>query len=339
MKTTLSSVKAGCLAATAAAVLFSVAAWAADYPGYIKVENFDGITASLAGLKSAAKFTNNQPDSVLFTNSLFYSRNPAVDNHGSRISGFLTPTETADYVFFVAADDSTYLYLSTDSTPANLKLVAADQGWQNTRAWTGPGLGDSDSAAVGTVNAVFRRGHNPGPDVMNANGYQWVGPFQNRSDEFLNSPLTNLLTSAAERWPTTNANGDAVINLKANQKYYFEMLFIQGSGGEHTGAAWKKATDPDPANGDPEIPGDVLSVTWTNVLTFMVQPKSQAVSQNQPVSFSVQVVGIPGDSDPSQFTYQWMVNGQPITDGTGNAASYTVSAPVLADSGKKYSVR
>ncbi len=326
--------KAGLLVAIAGGVLLSATAWSAEYPGYAKVENFDNVTGGIAGLQASAKFINNQPDSVTFISSLYYSRTPGADNYGSRISGFIVPHETADYVFFVAADDSTSLYLSTDSSPANLKLVAADQGWQNSRTWTGPG---GETSGAGTVDVVFRRGFNPGAAVLQANGFQWVGPFQNRSDEFLHSPLTNLLT-AGQAWPTTDANGNAVINLKANQKYYFELLYVEGTGGENTGVAWKKAGDPDPANGDPEIPGDFLSVTYGTTLTFMKQPQSQTVSQHQPVTFTVDAVGIPGDSDTTQFVYEWRANGQAIP-GAASAPSYTVQDPLLSDNGTKYSVR
>lgn len=317
----------------AAAVILNVAAWASEYPGFAKVENFDAINGgNIANLTGAAKYTANQPDSITFVDSLYYSRNPGVDNYGSRISGVLIPQENAEYVFFVAADDSTSFYLSTDSTPANLKLIAADQGWQNSRTWTGVG---GASSGAGTTNAVFRRGFNPGPDVLTTNGFEWVGPFENRSDQFLNSPRANLAT-AAQRWPTTNASGNAVINLVANQQYYFELLFKEGSGGENAGVAWKKAGDPDPANNDPEIPGTFLSVTWTNALTFRTQPASQTVQEGQIVNFAADVLGVPGDSDPTTFTYQWFVNNVAISDGTGNAATYTIPSAALADNGKKY---
>src|SRR5262245_38544131 len=220
--TLLTPIKAGLLATTAAGMLLGATTWGADYPGWVKVEIFEGINGGIAGLQSSAKFTNNQPDLVTFIDSLYYSRNPAADNYGARISGFITPTEAADYVFFVAADDNTSLYLSTDSSPANLKLVAADQGWQDSRVWTGPG---GASSGGGTVDAVFRRGHNPGPTEMQANGFVWVGPFENRSDQFLNSPRTNLLTGTSVAWPTKDAGGNAVIHLNANEKHYFELLY------------------------------------------------------------------------------------------------------------------
>ena len=78
--------------------------------------------------------------------------------------------------------------------------------------------------------------------------------FENRSDQFLTSARSNL-ASINQRWPTTNASGNAVINLVQNQRYYFELLYKEGSGGENTGVTWKKASDPDPAIGDPEIQG------------------------------------------------------------------------------------
>ena len=172
MKNSILSLRASWTVTTAAGLLFSVAASAADFPGYAKVEDFDGINGgNIADLTAAAKYINNQPDSVTFVNSLYYSRTPGADNYGTRISGFLTPTETAEYVFLVAADDSCSLYLSTDADPVKLKLIAADQGWQNSRTWIGPG--DATSGA-GTDTVIFRRGFNPGPAVLATNNFEWV---------------------------------------------------------------------------------------------------------------------------------------------------------------------
>src|SRR5262249_15864672 len=148
------------------------------------------------------------------------------------------------------------------------------------------------------------------------------------SDQFLTSARANLAT-AAQRWPTTNAGGNAVINLTANQNYYFELLYKEGGGGENTGVAWKKASDPDPSNGDPEIQGAFLSVIWADGPTFRIQPQSQTVPEGQIVTFAADVTGVPGDADPTTFSYQWYTNNVAITDGTGNAASYTILSTSL----------
>ncbi len=65
------------------------------------------------------------------------------DNYAQRVSGWFTPAETTDYVFFVAADDDTDLFLSTDADPANKKLIAQEAAWSNTRSWNTPGGGAS----------------------------------------------------------------------------------------------------------------------------------------------------------------------------------------------------
>jgi hypothetical protein len=302
-------------------VLFNMAASAADieYPGYVKVENFDQIGGgSIADLTQAAKYINNQPDSISFLNSLYYSRTPGVDNYGSRISGYLIPTETAEYVFFVAADDSTSLYLSTDSTPANLKLIAADQGWQNARTWTGPGGFDANQTPP------YRRG----------NRTTGEGPYENRSDEFLTSPLNATVGAGAPRWPITNAGGNAVITLTNGQKYFFHLLFKEGGGGENTGVAWKKATDPDPANGDPEIQGSFLSVIWSDSLVFRRNLTNLTVFEGQIVNLSVDVLGVPGDSDPTLFTYQWYTND--VADSSATTANYQILSASTNDTGRQF---
>ncbi len=59
------------------------------------------------------------------------------ENYGATMEGFLTPTETADYRFFVYSDDASELYLSTDATEANLALIAQETGCCNN--FTEPG--------------------------------------------------------------------------------------------------------------------------------------------------------------------------------------------------------
>ena len=41
------------------------------------------------------------------------------DNYGWHVSGFIHPPETGEYIFAVATDDNSQLWLSTDADPAN----------------------------------------------------------------------------------------------------------------------------------------------------------------------------------------------------------------------------
>jgi len=55
------------------------------------------------------------------------------DNYAIHMLGFVHPPETDEYQFFVAADDATVLFLSTDETPANKQLIAVEPSWNGVR--------------------------------------------------------------------------------------------------------------------------------------------------------------------------------------------------------------
>ena len=67
-----------------------------------------------------------------------------VDNYNARVRTYFTAPSNGDYVFFVSADDNANVYLSTDESPANKKLIAKESGWSNQYQWTAPGSGVAD---------------------------------------------------------------------------------------------------------------------------------------------------------------------------------------------------
>jgi hypothetical protein len=73
------------------------------------------------------------------TTSLTVAEGPTneADNYSARISGWFKPATGGNYIFLVAADDDTDLYVSTDATPANKRLVAQETGWSGVRRWDG----------------------------------------------------------------------------------------------------------------------------------------------------------------------------------------------------------
>ena len=56
-------------------------------------------------------------------------------DYGERLWGYLTPPEDGDYLFWIAADDSGELWLSTDADPANAVQIAATSTWTPKRDW------------------------------------------------------------------------------------------------------------------------------------------------------------------------------------------------------------
>lgn len=120
------------------------------FPGFLSREVFTGIPGVLVSdLTSSPKFPNS-PDASEIIGGFEAPINVGND-FGQRIYGFLTPWESANYVFFIASDDAGELWISTDENPANKVLVAREPEWNSSRDWTGgsrrPG-GENRSAPI-----------------------------------------------------------------------------------------------------------------------------------------------------------------------------------------------
>ena len=96
--------------------------------GTILVETFTGISGnSISNLTSAAIYPDS-PSTTEYDTDLNRPNNFA-DNYGTRIRGYIIPSETGDYIFNITSDDHSELHLSTDNNPANSSLIANIIGW------------------------------------------------------------------------------------------------------------------------------------------------------------------------------------------------------------------
>ncbi len=107
------------------------------YTNGVKQEFFAGATrvGTLAG--------NTAPGAVTVARTMDLPQGLG-NNYSRRISGWFIPSTTTNYVFFLAADDDTDFFLSTDINPANKRQVARETGWAANLAWNG---GDDSCSA------------------------------------------------------------------------------------------------------------------------------------------------------------------------------------------------
>ena len=56
-------------------------------------------------------------------------------NYGARIRGFICPPSTGNYTFWIASNDNSELWLSTDESPANKRRIAFVTGSTNSQQW------------------------------------------------------------------------------------------------------------------------------------------------------------------------------------------------------------
>ena len=99
----------------------------------IRFERFDHTYGSLvAYLINATNFPATPAASSIRTT---FEAPSFGDDTGGRIKGFLTPPVTGSYTFYIAADNSGRLLLSTDDNPANVRIIAECPFWVNARQW------------------------------------------------------------------------------------------------------------------------------------------------------------------------------------------------------------
>ena len=94
--------------------------------------------STIADLTSSPNFPGapDLVDSVPMIESQ-YLPNDAGENYGQRLTGWLVPPITGNYVFYLASDDAAQVFLSTDDNPAYKRLMVEELGWNPWRNWEG----------------------------------------------------------------------------------------------------------------------------------------------------------------------------------------------------------
>ncbi|MBK9140144.1 MAG: lamin tail domain-containing protein, partial [Verrucomicrobia bacterium] len=99
-------------------------------------EVWEGIPGNaVADLTSSPDYPA-RPTSTNFVTDLFEAPVNSLDSYGQRMHGYVVPPVTGNYTFWIASDDGGELWLSTDVSSANQKLIATVNGWTSSREWT-----------------------------------------------------------------------------------------------------------------------------------------------------------------------------------------------------------
>jgi hypothetical protein len=223
-------------------------------------------------------------------------------NYGTRIHGFLTPSETGSYTFWIASDDASEIWLSTDETPDNVVLIASVAGWCQPRDWdnkTGSDNPNQESASISLtagqsyyIKALHKEG--TGGDNI-AVAWQMDGSCKGRqviSGSYLcpydtDCPTPDPMTWAAQTHPTSSTS----ISMTATQafdKSGVEYYFTCTSGNAHD-SGWQDS----PAYVDTDLePNTVYTYTVT------ARDKSHNHNTTAPSQPSSARTALPGDFEP-----------------------------------------
>ncbi|MHC4643033.1 MAG: FN3 associated domain-containing protein, partial [Planctomycetota bacterium] len=104
-------------------------------PGTILREYWTGITGqAVSDLTSSPDFPLNPSGSDQLTT--FEAPTNWADDYGTRVRGYVHPPTTSNYTFWIASDDNSELWLSTNADPVNAAKIAHVPGWTDSRVWT-----------------------------------------------------------------------------------------------------------------------------------------------------------------------------------------------------------
>ncbi len=94
-------------------------------------DNIGGTT--MADITNNAAFKAGNASRKFFVTSL--EKTDFADNYIGQIQAYVVPPVSGDYFFYVAGDDSTMLFLSSDDNPANKRMIAGYEGWTGSREY------------------------------------------------------------------------------------------------------------------------------------------------------------------------------------------------------------
>jgi hypothetical protein len=235
--------------------------------GGLKVDLFMNINGTpVSGLTSDPRYPNN-PDSTTFWTSFgpFSAGNNYGDNYGARITGFITPTNSGTYKFFLRSDDASELWLSTDENPANETKIAEQTSCCNAFTDAEGTLSSSPIDLVAGkryyVEALLKEGGGDdylqvawnGPDAADINSVTGLAPIPGQFLQTYIDPIANVNITAQPTNVTTVANGPASFTIA-----YTSTNSVIGSSG--SSVQWQKA--PSGSTIFTNIPG-ATSTTFT----------------------------------------------------------------------------
>ena len=127
-------------------------------------------------LLNDSRYPDNPDETRLLTS--FNSGLSLGEYYGGQIHGWLHPSKSGDYTFWLCTDDEGELFLSTDESPANIQLIASESSWTNPYTWKSGG--EEQSAPIGLVGG--RKYYIMARWTESAGGDQcqvaWQGPDQ-----------------------------------------------------------------------------------------------------------------------------------------------------------------
>lgn len=272
------------------------------------------------------------------TLTIFEAPQNVADNYGQRVRGYICPPITGNYVFWIASDDNSELWLSTDDLAGNKRKIASVSGYCSSREWTKYAAQQSIAINLTSGQKYYIEAlHKEGSQSDNlAVGWQLPNGSMERPIPGIRllpmipiapNPVNINITSPANNSSYSNpANITIIANASSTGGTITKVEFFQGSTkiGESTTSPYSftwmnvgagnytlsaMASD---SNGKTNS-SQVVNISVSNCSTPIITPSGSTVMCSGSVKLST-ATG-PG------YIYQWQKNGVNISGATGSSYS------------------
>ncbi|RYD20726.1 MAG: hypothetical protein EOP88_13950, partial [Verrucomicrobiaceae bacterium] len=190
----------------------------------LKRDAWAGISGNAVGDLTSAAVYPASPTSTgtLAADSGFVAPTDVTDNFGERVSGYIVAPEDGRYTFWIASDENSELWLSTDGHPTNRVKIAAVSGAVAAQAWDTQAGQKSVPIALLTgkryyIEALHKDG--TGGDHLSV---AWQGPSFDRrviTNGYLESPLVIPGNPGLKREVWAGIAGTTVSNLTSSAAF------------------------------------------------------------------------------------------------------------------------
>ncbi len=156
------------------------AAPAGNGSGLILREWWEGISGkTVADLTDSSTYSGKPSGKELI--KVFDAPRLVGPDYGQRIRGYLYPPVSGSYRFWIAADDSGELWLSTDADPANKRLIASAPQWTHAEEWDKYGSQQSVSISLQAGQRYYIEALHKQADQKDNLTVAWQMPGQERA--------------------------------------------------------------------------------------------------------------------------------------------------------------
>lgn len=289
--------------------------------GFVAEDEYYNAGTTAAGvltvnLYPGSPFVATAPISKSLYPTAFDGAQAMPNNTGERIYGWFTPPVTGEYVFFVASDDASALWLSTDDTANTMYEIAQNQGWMNLHDWAFTNSAGTGELPFAAVTAEFRS------DAFISSG----GAGGQAYDAFIHGTFTPF--------PTFDYTSNG-IPLVGGTKYFMELDHYQGGGGVNAAVNYKLVGNPDPISGSASL---IAGTNVSGVVADSALPKTTPVIASTTVTesnvilkgtngFLNAVYNVLTTTNLSLPTSNWTVSATRVFDSSGNFSTTNAIDP------------